>query len=109
MIIFKEKRQSDAWYNGDIVLSDGAIRLSAKKWTDNELGLSWLTRIFNPSTYNRLENKKDYRLLIFDGRASYITNAVIKYCNANRIIMLCLPPHTTYLLQPLDVCLFSLL
>lgn len=107
MIIFKGKRQPDAWYNSDIALSGGAIGMSANGWTDNELGLSWLTKIFGPSTYDRLEDKKEYRLLIFDGHASHITNAVIEYCNANRIIMLCLPPHTTHLLQPLDVCLFS--
>ena len=31
----------------------------------------------------------------------------IEYCEAHKIIPLCLPPHSTHLLQPLDVGIFS--
>jgi len=48
-------------------------------------------------------------MLIVDGYASYITIKVIKFYLAYKIILLCLLPHTTYMLQLLDVRLFVLL
>jgi len=46
-------------------------------------------------------------MLIVDSYASHITTKVIKFCLAYRIILLCLPPHTTHMLQLLDVGLFA--
>jgi hypothetical protein len=46
-------------------------------------------------------------MMIFDGHASHISSKVIWICVANKIILLCLPPHTTHLLQPLDIGLFA--
>jgi DDE superfamily endonuclease len=45
--------------------------------------------------------------LLLDGHASHITTKAIKFCIASKIIPLCLPPHTTHLLQPLDVGIFA--
>ena len=42
-----------------------------------------------------------------DGHASHISTEFIKFCNEKKIIPLCLPPHTTHLLQPLDVSVFG--
>ena len=46
-------------------------------------------------------------MLIFDGHASYITTTTIQYYMSENIILLCLPPHTTHVLQPLNVSLFA--
>ena len=46
-------------------------------------------------------------MLILDGHASYISNAAIKFCISQKIILLCLPAHITYILQPLDVGVFA--
>ena len=46
-------------------------------------------------------------MLIVDGHASHITTKAIKYCIINDIILVCLPSHSTDLLQPLDVGVFS--
>ena len=48
-----------------------------------------------------------YRLLIIDGHDSHVTLEFIEYCDAANIKPYCLPPHSTHLLQPLDVGLFS--
>jgi hypothetical protein len=45
--------------------------------------------------------------LILDGYASHITTAAISFAIANKIILLCLPQHTTHILQPLDVAIFA--
>ena len=44
---------------------------------------------------------------ILDGHGSHITFQFVDYCERNDIILYCLPPHSTHLLQPLDVGLFS--
>src|SRR5450432_3938234 len=82
------------------MLEEGHIATSDNGWTDNELGLEWLKQCFEPET-RRTTN--GYRLLLMDGHASHITTGAIKFCIASKIIVLCLPSHTTHLLQPLDV------
>jgi hypothetical protein len=47
-------------------------------------------------------------LLLLDGHYSHVFNIdFIELMDANQIKVLCLPPHTTQLLQPLDVSVFS--
>jgi len=46
-------------------------------------------------------------MLLIDDHASHITTQVIDYCVSQKIILLCLPTHTTHLLQPLDVEVFA--
>src|SRR5450432_713864 len=82
------------------MLEEGYIALSDNGWTDNELCLEWLKKCFNPAT---IHTKNQYRILIIDGHQSHITNAALRFCISSKIILLCLPAHTTHLLQPLDV------
>ena len=46
-------------------------------------------------------------MLIFDGYGSHVTQDFIKYCWEHRIRPFQLPPHSTHLLQPLDVGVFQ--
>jgi hypothetical protein len=50
-----------------------------------------------------------YRLLILDGYKSYLNQDFKDYCFKQKILTLCIPPHSSYILQPLDVVCFSLL
>jgi hypothetical protein len=50
-----------------------------------------------------------YRLLILDSHESYHLDEFEEYCKENNIITLCMPPHSSHILQPLDVRCFSLL
>ena len=81
--------------------------MSANGWTDNEIGLEWIKQCFEPET--QCDDDSEYRLLILDGHASHVTTKVIRFCVDHKIILLCLPPHTTHLLQPLDVGIFAAL
>ncbi len=101
-IIFKGKVQQKAWYE---VLKEGHIAVSENGWTDNELGLAWIRQCFDSET--KICQKGEYRMLLIDGHASHITTQVIDYCVNQKIILLCLPAHTTHLLQPLDVGVFA--
>jgi len=46
-------------------------------------------------------------LLLLDGHGSHFNWEFFDFCLSNKIIPLCLPAHSTHLLQPLDVGLFS--
>jgi hypothetical protein len=45
--------------------------------------------------------------MLFDGYSLHISSDVIRLCLKHKVILLCLPPHTTHLLQPLDIGLFG--
>jgi hypothetical protein len=94
------------WYRESNLPDDWAIATSPNGWTDNELGLEWLKH-FDRSTSAR--SVGHYRLLILDGHESHHSLDFEKYCQANKIVTLCMPPHSSHLLQPLDVGYFSLL
>lgn len=48
-----------------------------------------------------------HRLLIMDNHHSHVNYRFLKFCYDHGIIALCLPPHTTHALQPLDVGVFG--
>jgi hypothetical protein len=50
-----------------------------------------------------------FRLLILDGYSSHLIPLFDRMCAENDIIPLCMPSHSLYLLQPLDVGCFALL
>ena len=103
-IIFKGKQhikqQSTIYLEAHIALSD-------KGWTDNKLGYKQLERCFKPQT--RPNNPDEQRLLIIDGYASHVTTKAIRFCLSKNIILLCLPAHSTHILQPLNVGIFAAL
>ena len=74
-------------------------------WTDNELYIEWLKECFEPETQKT--QRGEYRMLLFDGHASHITSDAINFCEKKKIVLLYLPSHSTHLLQPLDVGVFS--
>ena len=74
-------------------------------WTNDALGMSYLTKIFDPAT--RQKARRDWRVLFCDGHGSHINMAFLNWCIEHRILVVCYPPHSTHRLQPLDVCLFA--
>ncbi|EDN06147.1 conserved hypothetical protein [Histoplasma mississippiense (nom. inval.)] len=46
-------------------------------------------------------------LLILDEHGSHLTPEFDQICSENKIIPLCMPPHSSHLLQPLDVGVFA--
>jgi hypothetical protein len=106
-VIFKGVQCRSEWVQRMLSYNPGGkIAMTYNGWTDNEIGLEWFKQLFIPQTGgNNLKGK--YRLLIFDGHASHISSEVIRECVKHKVILLCLPPHTTHLLQPLDIGLFG--
>ena len=63
--------------------------------------------MFKKHTAHR--TKGTYQLLIIDGHGSHVTLEFDLFCKEHSIITLCMPPHSSHLLQPLDVGCFSVL
>lgn len=74
---------------------------SESGFVDGELFLEWFRHIFLVHTPS---NKP--RLLLLDGHASHLGAPLIREAIQNDVTLLCLPPHTTHMLQPLDVAVF---
>ena len=104
MIILKGKTHISSWYL-DLLPSDWTIAVSDNGWTTDQLGLTWLTDIFHPQTKDR--TKGVYRLLILDGHGSHVTPEFDLFCKDHCIITLCILPHSSHLLQPLDISCFA--
>ena len=83
-----------------------SISHSPKGWTDQELGSKWLERDFEPATAAR-NTSGGYRLLILDGHNSHCTYRFCDFAEKHKIIVVCLPSHTTHILQPCDVGVFG--
>jgi DDE superfamily endonuclease len=71
------------------------------------LGLIWLQSVFEKHTAHR--TKGIHRLLILDGHGSHGTPAFDLFAKEHNIITLCMPSHSSHLLQPLDVGCFAVL
>jgi hypothetical protein len=72
---------------------------------DQELCSAWLQNDFDPATRDKAAGQ--YRLLILDGHNSHCTFTFCKYAADKKIIIICLPSHTTHALQPCDVGAFG--
>ena len=74
---------------------------SPNGYMDEELFLTWFEEIFVVGTSHVRPT-----VLIIDGHGSHITYSVIKRAMEENIKIILLPPHTTNVLQPLNVGLF---
>lgn len=78
---------------------------SPKGWTNRLLGMEWLEKIFHPCT--KPGDSRIYRLLILDGYDCHIRIEFAEFYQFHNIVLYCLPPHSSHVLQPLDVALFG--
>ena len=101
MMIFKRKRMSELLLKGTPHGTIGAT--SENGWIESELFVKWLQHFVHhvqPSVDRKV-------LLVLDGHASHKSLAAIDYARENSVVMVCLPPHSTHHLQPLDRTVFG--
>lgn len=103
-IIVKGKYHLSSWYEDSPMPKDWRVAVSPNGWTTNELTFDWLNH-FDEHTKNRKQGV--YRLLVLDGHESHHSEAFDHYCKENNIRTLCMPAHSSHILQPLDVACFG--
>ncbi|KAF7889298.1 uncharacterized protein EAF01_010031 [Botrytis porri] len=106
LVIYKGKSVQQQWFPTDLTLFKGwNFTATENGWTTDATALEWLKKIYIPQTTPiQPENS---RLLILDGHGSHETTAFMLECFNNNIYLLLLPPHTSHVLQPLDLSVFS--
>ncbi|RPB02965.1 hypothetical protein L873DRAFT_1672156, partial [Choiromyces venosus 120613-1] len=73
--------------------------------SNEKLGLRWLKEVFDSGIKEREQG--NHHLLLIDGYTSHFNWEFFNFCLNNKILPLCLPTHSTHLLQLLDVGLFG--
>ncbi|KAJ5267937.1 hypothetical protein N7478_010745 [Penicillium angulare] len=103
-IIFKHKSLNLAWAEG--LLQDWILDNSPNGWTSDEISLCWLQKALISDISH---SQGGYQFLVLDGHSSHLTPKFDEICAANNIIPIYMPPHSSHLLQPLDVGCFAVL
>jgi hypothetical protein len=92
------------WYEDSTLPKDWVISTTHNGWTTNEKAIEWIQH-FEKHTKTRTCGA--YRLLIMDGHESHHSTEFELFCKDHKIITLCMPAHSSHILQPLDVGCFG--
>ncbi|KDN72148.1 putative transposase [Colletotrichum sublineola] len=106
LVIYKGKTVQQQWFPLDLGPYDGwEFTATENGWTTDDTAVEWLTRVFLPQSQPCQPDQA--RLLIVDGHRSHTTTDFMWLCYTYNVHLLFLPPHTSYVLQPLDQLVFS--
>ena len=100
-IVFKGKHLYDTWCKGGP--EDTVYTRSDSGSVESAQFVEWFAQLLVPATSHLAGGK----LLIFDGHNSHLSTKVVDIAVQNNIELLCLPAHTSSILQPLDVGVFK--
>lgn len=102
-LVLKGKEYNRNWFlQGQP--STWMIAVSENGWTNNQIGLQWAQHFEKHTRFKTIGSK---RLLILDNHESHVSLEFRSFCEENNIILLWMPPHSSHLLQPLDVGCFG--
>ena len=101
VLIFKRKRMSHLLMAGTPPGSVGYP--SPSGWVTSELFLKWLQH-FIDFVKPTMDKKV---ILLLDGHASHKTLEAVELCRENGVVLICLPPHSTHQMQPLDKTVYG--
>ena len=107
MIIVPGTIHQEAWFTSTFIDDDTLLAVSETGYSNDVLSLEWLKHLDRFSAKRQHEPIPPHRLLLLDGYGSHCTKEFIEFCDDHKIIPLCLPPHTTHLLQPPNVVVFQ--
>ena len=97
--VFKGARFLPDLLRNSVTGSDGTV--SATGWSNSQIFKEYLDHFL---TYCQGQGTK---LILFDGHKSHVNPDTIAWAKSHDIILFVLPPHTSWILQPLDVACFG--
>ena len=102
-IVFKGTRMLPDLLQGATPGTEG--RVTAKGWSNSLVFQDFLKNHF--LKYVQRDEPSSKVLLLYDGHKSHYCASLIEWARDNNIILFVLPPHTSHILQPLDICVFG--
>ncbi|KAJ8934038.1 hypothetical protein NQ314_013613 [Rhamnusium bicolor] len=106
LIIFKGVNVWSTWVpdttKGEESYPGMTFAASTNGWITSEIFFNYFEKSFIPAL-----GPERPVLLIYDGHATHLSSNVVNLAKRENIVILKLPPHTSHLLQPLDLCLFK--
>ena len=100
-LIYPRQRITDKLNEGAFARTVFTCKRFLTGWVNTELFLTWLKFFAQSIPPSRPV------LLILDGHSSHVSIEAIEFARNSDIHMLCIPAHTTNILQPLDVRVFK--
>ena len=93
-----------AWYTKRNIPDTYWMGVADTGYSNETLALDWI-RHFDRCSARRQVGA--WRVLLLNGPDSDCTREFITSCDEKKIVLFCLPLHSTHLLQPLDVVIFQ--
>lgn len=93
----------ESWY--DNLEPDALVIVNDSGYTNDAVRMQYIHHFIQHSAAYSICNET--RLLIVDGHDSHKTEQFITIAEEYNVILYALPPHTTHLLQPLDIKVFQ--
>ena len=101
--VFPGKRMLPSLLEGSTPGCDGTV--SDTGYSNTEIFSHYVKNHFLKYVQSRSESHP--LLLLYDGHRSHIGLSLIQWARQNNIILFVLPPHTSHILQPMDVGCFG--
>lgn len=102
LIIFKGKHLWDQWLAPPKSDYPGTVYAASKKgWMESEIFTNYFLKTLIPAL-----GPDRPVLIVFDGHSTHISLEILEVAIQNNITILKLPPHSSHLLQPLDLSVF---
>lgn len=101
LCVFKGKHVMENWVNNEVP-TQTAVSASERGWMETKLFFNWFKDVF----LSNIGNERPV-LLLYDGHSTHISTNLIRLAQQNDVTIVKLPPHTTHVLQPLDVAVFK--
>lgn len=100
-VVYKAEHLYDQWrINGP---PSARYNRSKSGWFDGTIFEDWFMTIILPWA----KKKTGTKVLIGDNLASHMNHKIVELCEANDIRFVFLPPNSSHITQPLDVCYFG--
>jgi len=102
-LVFKGKLLNNRWFQQGLP-SNWKLTTSQNGWTTNEVTVQFIQHF---EQYTKAKTLGSKRLLVLDNHESHTTAEFREFCKEHNIILLWMLPHTSHLLQPMDVGCFG--
>ena len=100
--VFKGKRDSPELTNG--CLPGRACSMSDSGWSNSVISRDYLEQHFIKNVPN-VGNEP--AMILYDGHKSHVCAPVVEWARQKNIVLYVLPPHSSNILQPLDIGMFG--